>query len=116
MIPQTAITESSHKVPWQTNKQVEQALVVCRILTEIFKDVFLTNHLAFCGRTSLRKRYLSPQLWYSEGIDLVLITTEPTKEPIDRIRDILSFLGNPVVNQKANYNTLVFRFESKLYR
>jgi predicted nucleotidyltransferase component of viral defense system len=114
MIPQAYITEWSHKVPWQTNEQVEQDLVICRALTEIFKDAFLANHLAFRGGTALHKLYLSPQPRYSEDIDLVQITAEPIKETIERIRDILSFLGKPVVKQKANNNTLVFRFESEI--
>lgn len=114
MIPQAYITEWSNNVPWQTNEQVEQDLVICRALTEIFKDEFLANHLAFRGGTALHKLYLSPQPRYSEDIDLVQITAEPIKETIDRIRDILSFLGKPVVKQKANNNTLVFRFESEI--
>lgn len=114
MIPQAYITEWSHKVPWQTNEQVEQDLVICRALTEIFKDEFLANHLAFRGGTALHKLYLSPQSRYSEDIDLVQITAEPIKKTIDRIREILSFLGQPVVKQKANNNTLIFRFESEI--
>jgi len=114
MIPESAIVEWRNRVPWQTNEQVEQDLVICRALTEIFKDEFLANHLAFRGGTALHKLYLSPQPRYSEDIDLVQITAEPIKETIDRIRNILSFLGKPVVKQKANNNTLVFRFESEI--
>lgn len=114
MIPQAYITEWSQNVPWQTNEQVEQDLVICQALTKIFKDEFLANHLAFRGGTALHKLYLSPQPRYSEDIDLVQIKAEPIKETIDRIRDILSFLGKPVVKQKANNNTLVFRFESEI--
>ncbi len=45
MIPQAYITEWSNNVPWQTNEQVEQDLVICRSLVEIFKDEFLANSL-----------------------------------------------------------------------
>ncbi len=113
MIPQAYITEWSNNVPWLTNEQVEQDLVICKALTEIFKDEFLANHIAFRGGTALHKLYLSPQPRYSEDIDLVQIKAEPIKETIDRIRHILAFLGNPVIKQKANNNTLVFRFESE---
>jgi len=47
---------------------------------------------------------------YSEDIDLVQINSEPIKETIDKIRNVLSFLGKPVVKQKAHNNTLIFRF------
>ena len=101
-------------MPWQTNEQVEQDMVICRALAEIFKDEFLAKHLAFRGGTALHKLYLSPQPRYSEDIDLVQIKAEPIKETIDKIRDALTFLGEPVVKQKANNNTLVFRFESEI--
>ena len=45
MIPQAYITEWANQVPWQTNEQVEQDLVICRALVEIFSDEFLANSL-----------------------------------------------------------------------
>ena len=52
MIPQLHITEWSNYVPWQTNEQVEQDLVICRALVEIFNDEFLANKIAFRGGTA----------------------------------------------------------------
>lgn len=66
MIPQAYITEWSNNVPWQTNEQVEQDLVICRALVEIFSDEFLASNLAFRGGTALHKLYLHPQPRYSE--------------------------------------------------
>lgn len=115
MIPVSAIEEWRHKVPWQSNEQVEQDLIICRGLTEIFKDKFLSESLAFRGGTALHKLYLSPQPRYSEDIDLVQIKAGPIKPIIDKLRDeILSFLGVPVVKQKANNNTIIFRLESEI--
>ncbi|MFZ4726971.1 MAG: nucleotidyl transferase AbiEii/AbiGii toxin family protein [Paludibacter sp.] len=114
MIPISAIEEWRSHVPWQTNEQVEQDLIICRALTELFKDEFLASHLAFRGGTALHKLYLSPQPRYSEDIDLVQIKAEPIKETIDRIREVLAFLGEPKVKQKENNNTLIFRFESEI--
>lgn len=113
MIPQAYITEWSTQVPWQTNEQVEQDLVICRALVEIFKDQFLAERLAFRGGTALHKLYLDPQPRYSEDIDLVQITNEPFGSVIDALRDRLSFLGAPTRKQKENNNTLIFRFESE---
>jgi len=51
MIPQAYITEWSNKVPWQTNEQVEQDLVICRALVEIFSDEFNREHICKkCGK------------------------------------------------------------------
>jgi predicted nucleotidyltransferase component of viral defense system len=93
MIPQAYITEWSNNVPWQTNEQVEQDLVICRSLFEIFKDEFLANSLAFRGGTALHKLYLQPQPRYSEDIDLVQVRAEPIKETIQHLQKALSFLG-----------------------
>lgn len=86
MIPQAYITEWSQHVPWTTNEQVEQDLVICRALVEIFSDEWLAQRLAFRGGTALHKLYMAPQPRYSEDIDLVQINAEPFGPVIDRIR------------------------------
>ena len=77
MIPQAYIIEWSNNVPWSTNEQVEQDLVICRALVAIFNDDFLAENLAFRGGTALHKLFLSPQQRYSEDIDLVQIKAAP---------------------------------------
>lgn len=114
MIQESAIQEWSNIVPWKSNAQIEQDLVICRALVDIFNDDFLASHLAFRGGTALHKLYLQPQPRYSEDIDLVQIKAEPIKETIVRLSEVLSWLGKPVVKQKANNNTLVFRFDSEI--
>jgi predicted nucleotidyltransferase component of viral defense system len=113
MIPQAYITEWSQQVPWQSNEQVEQDLVICRALIEIFSDEWLSSRLAFRGGTALHKLYLQPQPRYSEDIDLVQITGEPFGSIIDRIRARLTFLGEPTRRPKAHNFTLNYRFESE---
>jgi predicted nucleotidyltransferase component of viral defense system len=113
VIPQAYITEWSNFVPWQTNEQVEQDLVICRALVAIFQDTFLADNLAFRGGTALHKLYLQPQPRYSEDIDLVQITADSFGPIIDKIKEQLAFLGQPKVKIKANNNTLVYRFDSE---
>lgn len=113
MIPQAFITEWSQTVPWQTNEQVEQDLVICRSLVEIFSDEWLASKLAFRGGTALHKLYLSPPQRYSEDIDLVQITAEPFGPIADRIRERLSFLGEPKRSPKTHNFTMYYRFESE---
>jgi predicted nucleotidyltransferase component of viral defense system len=113
MIPQAYITEWSNYVPWQTNEQVEQDLVICRALVEIFKDDFLANSLAFRGGTALHKLYLQPQPRYSEDIDLVQVRSEPIKETIQRLQKALSFLGKSNVTPRKDNNSIFYRFESE---
>ena len=114
MIPESAIIEWRETVPWADDAQVEQDLIICRALTAIYQDDFLSKRLAFRGGTALHKLYLTPQPRYSEDIDVVQVTPEPISATIDRLRDVLSFLGEPRVKQKRSNNTLIFRMESSM--
>lgn len=114
MIPSAYITQWANFVPWQSNEQVEQDLVITRALVEIFSDEFLLERLAFRGGTALHKLYLNPQPRYSEDIDLVQIKPEPIKETLARLQTRLEFLGPASVAQKRDNNTLRFRFESEI--
>ena len=40
MIPEFAIREWNETVPWTDSEQVEQDLLICRALTEIYKPKF----------------------------------------------------------------------------
>lgn len=113
MIPQSYITEWSQQVPWQTNEQVEQDLVICRALVEIFSDEWLAPRLAFRGGTALHKLYLNPQPRYSEDIDLVQIKAEPIKETVQRLQAALSFLGDSAVKPRKDGIQILVRFESE---
>ena len=112
MIPERAIVEWRKYVPWIKETMVEQDLIICRALVAIFSDEFLSSRLAFRGGTAIHKLYLSPQSRYSEDIDLVQIQPENIGTILDKLRDVLSFLGKPVIKQKKNNNTIVFRVNS----
>lgn len=113
MIPASEIKAWSNVVPWITDEQIEQDLVICRSLVEIFSNEFLAQNLVFRGGTALHKLYLQPQPRYSEDIDLVQKKAGPIKDIIEQLRSCMSFLGEPTVKQKANNNTLVYRFNSE---
>jgi len=85
MIIEDAILEWEQEHPWQLKSQVEQDLIICRVLCALYNDKYLSEHLAFRGGTTLNKIYLSPQPRYSDDIDLVQINAEPIKETIDKI-------------------------------
>lgn len=114
MIPKAYITAWRKKAPWQEDFQVEQDLVIERALMAIYSDEYLKEKLAFRGGTALHKLYLSPAARYSEDIDLVQITAEPFGPIMDKLREVLSFLGDkPIRKQKQHNNTLVYRFDSE---
>ncbi len=113
MIPQSYITAWRKHAPWQENYQVEQDLIIQRSLIELFSDDFIKERLAFRGGTALHKLFLAPAARYSEDIDLVQIKEEPFGAIIDRIRERLSFLGTPRINQKLHNNTVIYKIQSE---
>lgn len=113
MIPKDFITEWRSRVPWVLDSQVEQDLVICRALVEIFRHPDLGHALAFRGGTALFKLHFPPAR-YSEDIDVVQVAAGPIKPIIDPLRDVLDhWLGEPSVRPRQNGVRLVYRFESE---
>lgn len=109
MIPKPYIVQWKDHVPWNSFEQVEQDLVISRVLVEIFSDEFLNENLAFRGGTALHKLYLNPAPRYSEDIDLVQIKPGPIKPIMERLNEVITFFDetrNTMVKghgAKANY-------------
>lgn len=114
MLPRRFIEEWKEFAQWPEDAQVEQDLVIERALLQLYSDPKIQESLAFRGGTALHKLFLKPQVRYSEDIDLVQIKAERIKDTLSAIREQLNFLGTPIVKQKANNNTLVYRFESEI--
>jgi len=115
MIAQPYLEEWRKQANWRSNEQVEQDLIISRAIVEIFSDEFLCNSLAFRGGTALHKLYITPQIRYSEDIDLVQISSEQINPILKRIREKLSFLGTKrTVKQNIHNNTMVYRFDTEL--
>jgi predicted nucleotidyltransferase component of viral defense system len=89
MIPMMNIVAWGKTVPWVELRQVEQDLVICRALVEIFKDQFLREQLRFRGGTALNKLHFPTSQRYSEDIDLTRTTEGPVGKVLDRLREVL---------------------------
>lgn len=114
MIPRDYVTEWRAEVPWIQDIQVEQDLIICRALVELFSNPILAKTLAFRGGTALYKLYIKPPARYSEDIDLVQMTAEPAGPVMEAIRSVLDpWLRTPRWKQTAGRLTFVYRFESE---
>jgi predicted nucleotidyltransferase component of viral defense system len=114
VIPRDYITEWRAHAPWADDAQVEQDLVISRVLVELFSDSVLGERLAFRGGTALHKLFFLPPSRYSEDIDLVQIRPSPIGEDLDRIRSVLgTWLEEGRWKQADGGVTLTFRFGSE---
>ncbi|MFA6408564.1 MAG: nucleotidyl transferase AbiEii/AbiGii toxin family protein [Gammaproteobacteria bacterium] len=111
MIPTAYILRWREFAPWGLEDQVEQDLVLSRVLIELFSDPLLGRELAFRGGTALHKLYVHPPARYSEDIDLVRTNVGPIGGVIHAIRNKLdSWLGEPATKRNQGRFTLVYHF------
>jgi predicted nucleotidyltransferase component of viral defense system len=114
MIPRDYITAWRSQAPWVQDIQIEQDLVICRALVEIFNHELLARSLAFRGGTALYKLHLKPAARYSEDIDLVQVRAEPAGPVMEALRSVLDpWLGTPRWKQTEGRVTFTYRFSSE---
>jgi predicted nucleotidyltransferase component of viral defense system len=83
-------------VPWPSQIQVEQDLLLCRAMVALFDDSFLQSQIAMRGGTLLHKVHLAPPSRYSEDIDLVVVGDRPEghiRKALNRV--LKGVLGSP---------------------
>ncbi len=110
MIPRAYIQAWSAKAPWPDLRQVEQDLIICRALCDLFNAPALRGKIAFRGGTAIHKLLFKQPLRYSEDIDLVQAQAEPIGATVDAIRDALSWLGKCNREQAGHSMHLIFKF------
>jgi hypothetical protein len=91
-------------------RQVEQDLIICRALCDLFTSKQLQGKIAFRGGTAAHKLLFEKPLRYSEDIDLVQTQGEPIKDTVSEIRRVLSWLGKCGYEAAAHSVHLEFKF------
>ncbi len=113
MIPLDYITAWRTHAPWPQLSQVEQDLIICRALVDLYSHPLLAENLAFRGGTALFKLHLSPAR-YSEDIDLVQMKSGPIGPVMDAAQEKINpWLGIPKRKQSEGRVTLIWRVESE---
>ena len=114
MIPGASITYWSRTAPWPSRDQVEQDLVLSRLLCEIGSHSVLGEELVFRGGTCLHKIHLPRALRYSEDLDYVRATHGPIGPLLDSLREIADAVGMEAATEVRQFPKFFFReaFES----
>lgn len=114
MIAKPYIAAWQAAAPWKEFFQVEQDLVLSRVIVEIFSDNYLNQHLAFRGGTALHKLFLSPAARYSEDIDLVQIIPGGIKPILQRLEEVITFFPAPRATKVSGHGAKIFyKFSSE---
>ena len=109
MIPAAAITEWSRQVPWPSVDQVEQDLLLSRLIVEIANDDYLGNELIFRGGTCLHKLVAPTPLRYSEDLDYVRTTSGGIREFTRAVTSIGDRLGMQVTTKIGKHPKIYLR-------
>ena len=110
MIPRAYLQEWSARAPWPDLRQVEQDLIICRALCDLFNAPKLKGRIAFRGGTAINKLLFRQPLRYSEDIDLVQLRPERIGPTIDAVREALAWLGDCARDRAGHSIHLIFRF------
>ena len=68
MIPSSYLQEWSAHAPWPDSRQIEQDLIICRALCDLFNAPALAGKIAFRGGTAINKLLFKRSLRYSTSI------------------------------------------------
>lgn len=114
MIPAAFITEWANTAPWSTIEQIEQDLLLSRLIIEIANDDYLGQELVFRGGTCLHKLHLDPALRYSEDLDYVRRSDGAIGPMLDAVRRIADRLSMNVTTNIKSFPKVRLRapFES----
>ncbi len=93
MIADADLTHWRAVRPWPTDEQIEQDLVLSRLIVEIARHPLLGQELVFRGGTCLHQLWMDRPWRYSEDLDFVRRTAGGVGEILDAIRDIADIVG-----------------------
>lgn len=93
MIAEAYLTEWSQRVPWPDPVQIEQDLILSRMIVEIANHELLGSEFAFRGGTCLHKLHLPEPLRYSEDLDYVRQTKSGIKDYLNALREVAASVG-----------------------
>lgn len=115
MIPRPYITEWRSHAPYRDDAQVEQDLILSRLIIDFYNEPVLAENLCFRGGTALHKLFLAPAVRYSEDIDFVQKEALPIGIVMETIREICNpLLGQPRTTQKKDSVVFIYRIDSEI--
>lgn len=79
--------------PWTTDEQVEQDLVLSRLIVEIANHPLLGDELVFRGGTCFHKLWLDRPWRYSEDLDYVRRSAGGVGDVLDALREVADAVG-----------------------
>jgi len=112
MIPAAHLDAWQQHAPWPGEVDIEQDLIMSRLIVEIANDPLLRSELAFRGGTCLHKLHAREPLRYSNDLDYTRTTTGPIKEILTALRRIATGMGLGEAAYKQGPDSVSTRFDA----
>lgn len=112
LIPEAYITSWRQQAPWPDDTQVEQDLVLSRLIVEIADHDLLGDELAFRGGTCLHKLRLPAPARYSEDLDYVRRTGTRIGPFLDALTEISESVGMRRVGTDTSGSIVNAKYEA----
>ena len=109
MIARRSITYWSTVVPWLSADQIEQDLVLSRLICEISMHPSLGGELVFRGGTCMHKIHLARPLRYSEDLEYARATHGPIGPILDALREVAATVDMAVATDVSAFPKVFFR-------
>lgn len=113
MIDRPALVAWRSKAPWPTPVQIEQDLLLSRLMIEIARNDVLGPELAMRGGTCLHKLHLPTPLRYSEDLDYVRATRTGIKPFTQALGEIADRLGLTVSSRQRSGQMVHVYFDAE---
>lgn len=88
MIPEAHIIAWRQRAPWPDDTQIEQDLILSRLMVEIARHDLLGPELSLRGGTCLHKLHFPEAARYSEDLDYVRSTNSGIKPYLAALREV----------------------------
>ena len=115
MIQESYIRAWKEHAPWTDWAQVEQDMIICRGMIEIFRHPLLSRALMMRGGTVLHKMFFYPPHRYSEDLDFVQAEAGPIGPIFDALHEVMTpWLGKPQRKQGPGVVNLTYRMDAEI--
>lgn len=101
MISEAELAHWRSVVPWVERSQVEQDLVLSRLIIEIARHPLLGSELVFRGGTCFHKLWLDRSWRYSEDLDYVRRSATGVGEVFDALREVQKASASTTSQRKS---------------
>ena len=104
MIPNAVVTAWGRTRPWGSRQQIEQDLLLARLIVDIYNHPYLGGELVFRGGTCLHQLRLPTPLRYSEDLDFVRRSRDGIGDVFDALREVATGIGLELVRRVTTGN------------